>query len=252
MSVGRKSLRRSARLGILAARWAEYFVRCADGRTAFSDLQSWLTTTLAGNDLPRLCGRSPWLSLPAVRWLEAHIHKSMRVFEWGSGNSTMFFARRTERVVSIEHDQNWFGRMSQELASRRISNVNLHFYPTTISGGPGGGYSDYVRSIRQYDDASFDLILVDGRARCECLRLARKKVRPGGCILLDNAELPKYSGATRLFNQPGWVVRHIEGPVPGNVWPAFVRLTVFTKCEEGCHAPSLVPSDHQSSRAGDA
>src|SRR5208283_402812 len=44
----------------------------------------------------------PWFSQSAIDFLESYVKPSMRVFEYGSGGSTIFFARRAKSVDSIE------------------------------------------------------------------------------------------------------------------------------------------------------
>ncbi|PZS10133.1 MAG: FkbM family methyltransferase, partial [Chloroflexi bacterium] len=44
----------------------------------------------------------PWFSYPALAWLDAVVTGSERVFEFGSGNSTVWFSRRVAEVVSVE------------------------------------------------------------------------------------------------------------------------------------------------------
>src|SRR5690606_2632205 len=60
-------------------------------------------------------------------------------------------------------------------------------------GSESPGFQDvsfqrYVESVHDYPPGSFDVIVVDGRARNACLRAARKHVKPGGLIVLDNSD----------------------------------------------------------------
>lgn len=42
-------------------------------------------------------------------------------------------------------------------------------------------------------DAKFDYILVDGRSRVSCLKIALSKIKEdGGILVLDNSERPRY------------------------------------------------------------
>ena len=49
-----------------------------------------------------------------------------------------------------------------------------------------GFFDDYVAAINDELDNSLDLVIVDGRARVECVRRAMPKVKPGGLLLLDD------------------------------------------------------------------
>ena len=46
----------------------------------------------------------------------------------------------------------------------------------------------YAAQIDGFPDAWFDFILIDGAERNACIRAATRKVRPGGWIVLDNAD----------------------------------------------------------------
>ena len=43
----------------------------------------------------------PWFSYAAIDFLKQYLRADMRVGEYGSGGSTLFFARRTKSVFSI-------------------------------------------------------------------------------------------------------------------------------------------------------
>ncbi len=58
-------------------------------------------------------------------------------------------------------------------------------------------FQNYVTQIDAFPDSTFDIVLVDGRARPACLIHALPKVRRGGLLILDNAERPHYQQAIR-------------------------------------------------------
>lgn len=72
----------------------------------------------------------PWYSYPAIEFLSQFEYASKAVLEWGSGNSSLFWANRAKSVVSIEHDKEWFSKISlnklqnQSLILQEISNEN--------------------------------------------------------------------------------------------------------------------------------
>ncbi len=47
--------------------------------------------------------------------------KNLVLFEFGSGNSTLFFAERVKNVISVEHNKEWY----QIVNSTKPSNVRL-------------------------------------------------------------------------------------------------------------------------------
>lgn len=150
----------------------------------------------------------PWLPFVATNWLGSHVTRSMNVFEYGSGGSTIFLAGLAGRVYSVEHDENWYLRVSTMLARRRITNCAYEVRPPRVVTPclapdvaqrsyfmfdeqeweyPGMTFEAYVKTIDAHRDQSLDLVLVDGRARAACIERAICKIRIGGFLMLDNA-----------------------------------------------------------------
>jgi len=165
------------------------------------------------NILSNLAHRDwPWLTPAAVEMLKQRLRPRDSVFEWGAGRSTLWLARRVRLVTSIEHDLLWFDRVQAQARRHRLTNVSLKLIPE--SGRPPGT-APYVSPIYQY--AAFDLILVDGLHRPHCALAALTRIKPGGMIVVDNANwyLPSSSRspASRTPDQ---------GPA-SQEWAAFER-----------------------------
>ena len=58
-----------------------------------------------------------------------------------------------------------------------------------------------MKTIDEYPDASFDLVLVDGRARLSCLSHTVRKIRTGGYLVLDDCERTNYTKAISLLDR---------------------------------------------------
>jgi predicted O-methyltransferase YrrM len=199
----------------------------------------------------------PWVTFPALDWLRRSLPRAARVFEWGCGGSTLFFARRAALLVSVEHDHDWHRRVEAALEGAKVGPVEAvlrlarhgaascrmvaRHAPAEPAADPvpepyrsgraelaGLSFERYVRQIEAWPDGSFDLVLVDGRARPGCVAAAIPKVAPGGAILLDNADYPRYAPALdRLRKDPlaGWRELDLTGPGPFSVavgWGAIV------------------------------
>jgi hypothetical protein len=123
----------------------------------------------------------PWLTRAAVNELSGYLQPTMRGFEWGSGRSTLWFARRLQDLVSVEHDSAWHRIVSGKLAAAGLSNVDYRLAAPTAPAG-------YARQIEAFPDDSFDFILIDGEERNACICAAAPKIRTGGWIVVDNAD----------------------------------------------------------------
>lgn len=121
----------------------------------------------------------PWLTREAIDFLKSYFRPDMRGFEFGSGRSTKWLARRVAHLVSVEDNATWYRRVKGEVEN---SNVNLRFAPTSV------GCEEYINQLLMFPDSSFDFILIDGSYRDRCIAAAVEKVKPGGIIILDNAD----------------------------------------------------------------
>jgi hypothetical protein len=141
-----------------------------------------------------------WLSYRAVAHLEQLMRPDWRVLEFGSGMSSLFFARHAGSLVSIETNREWYERMRGLFASYHLTSVDYRLQELD-------GYT----VLPDLADASFDLVIVDGVARDREARAAIQKVKPGGYIFYDNSDVPwpEYAEARRLV---------ISAAAPNAIW----------------------------------
>jgi hypothetical protein len=163
----------------------------------------WLRSLFAIYDIDDLVHLDlPWWTFEAVDVVDDFLrcHPNARVFEWGSGASTVWLARRAGKVMSIEHDAAWADRVRARLIG--CGNVELRVVPATLVGriastkrGFAGQYfDDYVAALAA-TPGDFDLIVIDGRAREACLAAASAKLAPGGAIIFDDTCRQRYRTA---------------------------------------------------------
>ena len=60
---------------------------------------------------------APWLTKEAVNFLSAYLKETDCGFEWGSGRSTLWFARRVKKIISVESDKAWYDKVSSQAGS---------------------------------------------------------------------------------------------------------------------------------------
>lgn len=60
----------------------------------------------------------PWLTRDAIELLEQLIKPTDVLLEFGSGRSTIWFAQRCRRVISIEHHPHWHKNVSEQLQQK--------------------------------------------------------------------------------------------------------------------------------------
>src|SRR3954453_17283128 len=67
-----------------------------------------------------------WYTYPALSFLSERTRLDMRVFEFGAGYSTMWWANQVERVHAVEHHLGWFEEMAEVLPENvRLDHVEL-------------------------------------------------------------------------------------------------------------------------------
>lgn len=151
------------------------------------------------------CGAPlPWFTYPAIEFLGQFDLRAKRVFEYGAGNSTLFWGVRCAEVLSVESDAAWHRR----LAGQVPANVRLEHRSQP---------ADYVAVLGR-EPAAFDLIVVDGIERLACCRQAPAKLNPGGLVILDNADW--HPGSAAVLRQAGLLQVDMTGfgPVNGYTW----------------------------------
>ncbi len=136
----------------------------------------------------------PWLTPGAVRFCETALTRQMTGWEFGSGRSTVWFAARLARLVSVEHDPAWHQVVSGRLGAADITNVEYRLLPLDhpVEEGERPLYDPlpvYVAAIAEVPDESLHFVVVDGHYRSACIRVARPKLAPGGLLLVDDLEL---------------------------------------------------------------
>jgi hypothetical protein len=117
----------------------------------------------------------PWYTYPAIEYLRQLNFSRARVFEYGCGNSTLFWGQRAQRVVSVESDPEWHARVLAQIGAAPID-LRLETQREAYVGCIHGA------------DPPFDAVIVDGRHRFACAREAISTLRAGGFILLDNSD----------------------------------------------------------------
>lgn len=154
---------------------------------------------------------TPWLSPAATMFFDEWLTKEHVGVEFGSGLSTIFFAKRTQKMIVVEHYKPWYDKVVELFKEHDIDNVDYRFVAQQKVGEtefkpalfesfdlansgfePRWDYLNYFTVLADLQNYSLDFILVDGRARPECLFLSTDKLKSGGLMVLDNSERERY------------------------------------------------------------
>jgi hypothetical protein len=188
----------------------------------------------------------PWIVFKAKEFLDVILKSSMTVWEYGSGSSTLYFARRVKQVYSVENDKAWFDHLSALIKAQQVKNVsytlieaenaptkelNFAFISKSQLNYGGGYFKSYATLIDAAPDSSLDVVLVDGRARGACIAHAIPKIKQGGYLIVDNSDRSYYFEQNEaLFDSSKWEPKHFVGPVPYTF--DFSKTSFFKKMSE--------------------
>lgn len=145
----------------------------------------------------------PWYTYPAISFLERCNLGGLNVFEYGTGNSTLWWLSRGAKVACCDHENVFW-----ELAQRRVGDKALFV----------GCYQDvdqYVAACLQSGE-HYDLVVVDGVWRNECLPTALRCLSERGVLVLDNAEREEYSTGRAMLLERGFRELSFVGMGPIN------------------------------------
>ena len=201
----------------MAIKLAKQFMRQIflnyNGISCFNNLRHFFRwrRSLFGGATP-VSDEQPWITFDAIQYLEEKVQSNHKIIEFGGGGSTLFFLKRCQEVVTIEHDAEWFHLLKQLVEDKKLENWvgrlvepeqgNLVEAPSasdpdhySSEDNKGVNYKEYASLIDTYPNEYFDIVLVDGRSRPACIKHAAPKLKKGGLMVLDNADRSYYLGS---------------------------------------------------------
>lgn len=147
------------------------------------------------------CGAAaPWYTYAALDWLAPRVKSTDVVFEYGAGNSTVWFGRHSRHVTSVEHDPRWLAEVRRMVGN----NVTLISRSTHPNNTPSQGNSPYVTALQQFKPGSFDIIVIDGVERVACASIAPAWLKPEGIVIFDDSDRPAFAPGVEHLHQQGF------------------------------------------------
>lgn len=146
---------------------------------------------------------NPWWGKTIIDLVVKKLSKDMRVFEWGMGNSTLFWSQYVSEVVSIESDLYWYKKML-EIIPR---NVRAQYCELEYGG-------EYCQKIID-EQEKFDIILIDGRDRVRCAINSLEKLKENGIIIWDNTDRDEYRDGYAYLKEQGFKKLELSSVIYG-------------------------------------
>lgn len=145
----------------------------------------------------------PWVTYSFIDFIKGRLHKDLTIFEYGSGNSTLFYAKNVKRVVSVEHDEAWY----KKIVNEKAPNAEMIFTKLETNGE----YSQKAKLLNE----KFDVIIVDGRDRVNCCKHSVDALTEKGVLVLDDSERETYEEARVFLKNLGFKELLFSGISPG-------------------------------------
>jgi hypothetical protein len=159
----------------------------------------------------------PWMNYSFVEFITPRLKHDFKIFEYGSGNSSLYFAKYVNEVVSVEHDYVWFNMIKSVLPANAtlihvMSDINGHYANAPI-----------------ILDKKFQMVIVDANDRANCLFKSIDVLTQDGVIILDDSHSSRDCGDLEyIFNTlkiRGFNSLTFSGIKPFS--PEFASTTIF-------------------------
>jgi len=173
-----------------------------------ASMKRWSCVDAKGNPIP-------WYTYPATEYLSSLDLSEKRVFEFGSGNSSRWWAGRCKSLISVEDNREWYDKIKQ--ATESLANFNYKYEREKSS------------YIEQEQIAGFDIVIIDGSHRSECADYVLEQIRLGNLdlafLIFDNSDWYPKSMA-RLNKDLNWIQVDFAGfgPINDYTWTTSIFI----------------------------
>ena len=186
------------------ARMLRNFNILANGYGQWGSVRNWDSRDGLGNEVP-------WYTYPAIEYLSHLDLRDMSVFEFGSGNSTIWWLGKALSVHCVEDNSEWHGLVQNRLGGNK---GNLVCELKTNK-------ADYLNAL----NSSYDITVIDGKFRTECIEKYFEFSDDGVMLILDNSD--RYPASIEKIRKTmKWVELdfHGLGPINGYTWTTTIFI----------------------------
>jgi predicted O-methyltransferase YrrM len=166
------------------------------------DELGWLKSFNSMQSVDREGNPIPWCTYSFIHFITYKLTPDLSVFEFGSGNSTIWYAQRVKKIIAVEHDLNWISKISKKIPQNATI---LHKELDT-----NGLYAKTAIST----DQKFDIIIIDGRDRNNCVYNSLQALTDNGILIFDNSQRPEYIESQDFLKLNGYKRIDFRGLCP--------------------------------------
>ncbi len=142
----------------------------------------------------------PWISYSAIALLQGRVKSDWDIFEFGSGYSTLWWAKHCHSVTSSEHDAAWCKKVAQLVPG------NCTVLSTELN-------SEYPLAAK-LSGKMYDVIVIDGRKRVKCALNSVNCLKEAGVMVWDDTERAYYQEGLMSLTELGFKRLDLIGMSP--------------------------------------
>lgn len=162
--------------------------------------EGWFKSFYSKQSIDKNNNPIPWLTYSFIHFLDKRLTKNMVVFEYGAGNSTIWFAKRVKKIKSVENDEQWVSLLKNKLPQ------NCELILRELN-------NNYANSSIETDD-KYDIIIIDGRERISSTKNAVHALNENGIIIFDNSQVEDYQEALNFLEEKKFKRIDFTGTLP--------------------------------------
>ena len=162
----------------------------------------WINSLSTGTIINKDGSPLPWVTYPFIHFIDKRLQSSFDIFEFGSGNSTLYYADRVASVQCVENNEFWYDKIKSTMPI----NVQLYYCELVY----GGEYCRYAATMSN----KYDMIIVDGRDRVNCCINNLSALKPTGVVILDDSERKQYTAGIDFLTENGFKRLDFWGTAP--------------------------------------
>lgn len=106
------------------------------------------------------------------KFIEKYLTPEDILLEWGSGNSTIYFSGLVKKLISIEHDVDYYNQIKKTIDVFNIDNIDLIHIPPI----EGRNRKEQLKNYLEYpikNNLKFTKVFIDGRGRKYCVEILK-------------------------------------------------------------------------------
>lgn len=176
--------------------------------------RGWPLSARLGIAVDRQGNPIPWYVYNGADYLTEYCSKNpnLNIFEYGLGQSTLWWATRVKTVTVVEHDERWINAYTNPPKNVTLQHAmyNSGYEETPLKSGK-----------------KFDIIIVDGMNRPACIPHAIKALKKGGLLIWDDSHYARYAPHIQKLLEDGWIAEVFDDHGP--VMIAKTQMMIFRK-----------------------